>query len=147
MCLLDKAQWDALLGLSLSTEGLFLSEEASIPEYKALGNLPGKMSGGMPAISSGKGEGARAASSSDRKVVLKGLMVKSLLIIMFFSREGRDLGVAFQDPPGCQASSRGEAKDSAVLLSRDADILEPPSGNLLFWVLALPPCLQEQDWK
>ena len=80
MCLPDKAQRDALLGLSLSTEGLFLSEEASIPEYKALGNLPGKMSGGMPAISSGKGEGARAASSSERKVVLKGLMVKSLLI-------------------------------------------------------------------
>ena len=47
---------------------------------------------------------------------------------MFLSREGRDLGVAFQDPPGCQASSRGEAKDSAVLPSRDADILEPPSG-------------------
>ena len=37
------------------------------------------------------------------------------------SREGRDPGVAFQDPPGCQASSRGEAKDSAVLPSRDAD--------------------------
>ena len=47
---------------------------------------------------------------------------------MFFSREGRDLGVAFQDPPGCQALSRGEAKDSAVLPSRDADIVEPPSG-------------------
>ena len=47
---------------------------------------------------------------------------------MFLSREGRDLGVAFQDPPGCQASSQGEAKDSAVLPSRDADILEPPSG-------------------
>ena len=47
---------------------------------------------------------------------------------MFLSREGRDLGVAFQDPPGCQASSREEAKDSAVLPSRDADILEPPSG-------------------
>ena len=27
------------------------------------------------------------------------------------SREGRDLGVAFQAPPGSQASSRGEAKD------------------------------------
>ena len=26
------------------------------------------------------------------------------------SREGRDLGVAFQAPPGSQASSRGEAK-------------------------------------
>ena len=47
---------------------------------------------------------------------------------MFLSREGRDLGVAFQDPPGCQASSRGEAKDSAVLPSRHADLLEPPSG-------------------
>ena len=47
---------------------------------------------------------------------------------MLLSREGRDLGVAFQDPPGCQASSRGEAKDSAVLSSRDADLLEPPSG-------------------
>ena len=47
---------------------------------------------------------------------------------MFLSREGRDLGVAFQDPPGSQASSRGEAKDSTVLPSRDADILEPPGG-------------------
>ena len=36
------------------------------------------------------------------------------------SREGRDLGVAFQAPPGSQASSRGEAKDSALLSSRDA---------------------------
>ena len=35
--------------------------------------------------------------------------------LMFLSREGRDLRVAFQDPPGCQASSREEAKDSAVL--------------------------------
>ena len=30
-------------------------------------------------------------------------------------RKGRDLGVAFQAPPGSQASSRGEAKDSALL--------------------------------
>ena len=49
---------------------------------------------------------------------------------MFLSREGRDLGVAFQDPPGCQASSRAEAKDSAVLLSRDADLLEPPVASV-----------------
>ena len=35
------------------------------------------------------------------------------------TREGRDLGVAFQAPPGSQASSRGEAKDSALLSSRD----------------------------
>ena len=27
----------------------------------------------------------------------------------------RDLGVAFQAPPGSQASSRGDAKDSALL--------------------------------
>ena len=31
----------------------------------------------------------------------------------------RDLGVAYQTRPGNQASSRGEAKNSAVLLSRD----------------------------
>ena len=48
--------------------------------------------------------------------------------LIFLSREGRDLGVAFQAPPGSQASSRGEAKDSALLSSRDAGLLEPPSG-------------------
>ena len=47
--------------------------------------------------------------------------------VMFLSREGRDLGVAFQAPPGSQASSRGEAKDSALLSSRDAGLLEPPA--------------------
>ena len=41
--------------------------------------------------------------------------------IMFLSRGNRDLGVAFQAPPGSQASSRGEAKDSA----RDEDLREP----------------------
>ena len=30
------------------------------------------------------------------------------------------IGVAFQAPPGSQASSRGQAKDSALLSSRDA---------------------------
>ena len=44
----------------------------------------------------------------------------------FLSREGRDLGVAFQAPSGSQASSRWEAKDSALLSSRDAGLLEPP---------------------
>ena len=38
------------------------------------------------------------------------------------------IGVASHAPPGSQASPRGEAKDSALLPSRDADILEPPSG-------------------
>ena len=42
--------------------------------------------------------------------------------LIFLSREGRDLGVAFQAPPGSQASSRGEAKDSALLSSRDAGL-------------------------
>ena len=48
------------------------------------------------------------------------------------SREDRDLGVALQTHPGSQASSRGEAKDSALLSSRDADLLEPtewPEGR------------------
>ena len=45
---------------------------------------------------------------------------------IFLSREGRDLGVPFQALPGSQASSRGEAKDSALLSSRDAGLLEPP---------------------
>ena len=31
-----------------------------------------------------------------------------------------------ESPPGSQASSRGEAKDSALLSSRDAGLLEPP---------------------
>ena len=34
--------------------------------------------------------------------------------------------VAFQAPSGSQASSRGEAKDCALLLSRDPGLLEPP---------------------
>ena len=51
---------------------------------------------------------------------------------MFLSREGRDLGAAFQTPLGSQASSGGEAKDSALLSRRDADLLEPtewPKGS------------------
>ena len=39
---------------------------------------------------------------------------QSSLSVIFLSREGRDLGVAFQAPPGSQASSRGEAKDSGL---------------------------------
>ena len=35
-----------------------------------------------------------------------------------------------QAPPGSQASSRGEAKDSALLSSRDAGLLEPPERSL-----------------
>ena len=46
--------------------------------------------------------------------------------LIFLSREGRDLGVASHAPPGSQASPREEAKDSALLPSRDADILVPP---------------------
>ena len=46
--------------------------------------------------------------------------------LMLLSREDKDLGVAFHAPPGSQASPRGEAKDSALLPSRDANILVPP---------------------
>ena len=45
---------------------------------------------------------------------------------MLLSREDEDLGVASHAPPGSQASPRGEAKDSALLPSRNADILVPP---------------------
>ena len=41
-------------------------------------------------------------------------------------------GVALQSPPWSQASPREEAKDSALLLSHDADLLEPsewPQGS------------------
>ena len=51
---------------------------------------------------------------------------------MSLSRADRDLGDAFQTHPGGQASSRGEAKDSTLLQSRDADLLEPtewPQGS------------------
>ena len=34
-----------------------------------------------------------------------------------------------ETPPGSQASSRGEAKDSALLSSRDAGLLEPPEED------------------
>ena len=44
---------------------------------------------------------------------------------MFIPRGDRDLGLAYQTHPGNQASSRGEAKNSAVLLSRDGYVLEP----------------------
>ena len=69
---------------------------------------------------------------------------------MFLSRGDRDLGVAFQTHPGSQASSRGEAKDSAFLSSRDGYLLEPtewPTGSQAscgFWredsVLLSRPC-------
>ena len=51
---------------------------------------------------------------------------------MFVPRGDRDLGVAYKTHPGNQASSRGEAKNSAVLLSRNGYLLEPtvcPKGS------------------
>ena len=51
---------------------------------------------------------------------------------MFLPRGDTDLGVAFQTHPGSQASSLGEAKDSALLSSRDGYLLEPtewPKGS------------------
>ena len=51
---------------------------------------------------------------------------------MFLSRGYRDLGVAFQTNPVSQASSLGEAKDSALLSGRDGYLLEPtewPKGS------------------
>ena len=51
---------------------------------------------------------------------------------MFLSKGHRDLRFAFQTHPGSQASCRREAKDSALLLSRDGHLLEPtlwPKGS------------------
>ena len=45
---------------------------------------------------------------------------------MFLSRGDWDLGVAFQIHPGSQASSLVEAKNSALLSSRDRYLLKPP---------------------
>ena len=68
-------------------------------------------------------------------------MIQSLLLLSptwlsgkdsVLSLGGRDLGVAFQNHRGSQASSRGEAKDSTLLSSRDGYLLEPtewPKGS------------------
>ena len=48
--------------------------------------------------------------------------------LMFLSRDDRDIGVAFQTQPGSQASSRGEAKDSALLSSQGGISWSPLSG-------------------
>ena len=51
---------------------------------------------------------------------------------MVLSRGDRDLGVAFQTHLVSQALSRGEAKDSILLSSRDGYLLEPtkwPKGS------------------
>ena len=51
---------------------------------------------------------------------------------MFLSRGKKDLGVTFQTHPGSQASSRREAKNSALLSSRNGYLLEPnewPKGR------------------
>ena len=47
---------------------------------------------------------------------------------MLLSSGDRDLGVEFQTHPGCQASSRMEAKSSALVSSHDWYLLEPTEG-------------------
>ena len=46
--------------------------------------------------------------------------------------------MAFQTPPGSQASSRGQAKDAALLSSRDADLLDLEETKPCALVLASP---------
>ena len=51
---------------------------------------------------------------------------------MFLCWGESDLSIAFSTHPGSQASSRGEAKDTALLSSRDGHLLEPtlwPKGS------------------
>ena len=54
----------------------------------------------------------------------------------------KSLVVSDPVPAGSQASSRGEAKDSALLSSRDAGLLEPPeryrTGRLAAPISATP---------
>ena len=75
---------------------------------------------------------SHSSSEGNLEVELESLQGQRDLIkacvgeLIFLSREGREIGVAFQAPSGSQASSRGEAKDSALLSSGDADLLEPP---------------------
>ena len=53
---------------------------------------------------------------------------------MFLCWGDSDLGIAFSTHPGSQASSRGEAKDTALLSSRDGHLLEPT-----LWLLQPAP--------
>ena len=45
--------------------------------------------------------------------------------LMFLYRGDRDLGLAFQTHPGCQASSQGGAKDCALLSGSKGYLLAP----------------------
>jgi len=71
-------------------------------------------------------------------IALKSRQVKIDLIyacvqdLMFLSRGDRDDGDAFQTHPVSQASARGEANDSDILLGRNRYLLEPtewPPGS------------------
>ena len=52
---------------------------------------------------------------------------------MFLSRGDRDHGDAFQTHPVSQASARGEAKDSDILLGHDRYLLEPTECRSQGW--------------
>ena len=71
-------------------------------------------------------------SSLSHSIISSVSLPSSLRKVIFLSREGRDLGVAFQTHLVSQALSRGEAKDSILLASRDGYLLEPtkwPKGS------------------
>ena len=97
---------------------------AGFSSYNGDLSLPLGLSLGSPIFpSSCKGNLVVALESLQGRRDLTWACVQDL---PFLSRESRHLGVAFQAPPGSQTSSRGEAKDSALLSSRDKDLLEPP---------------------
>ena len=93
-------------------------------------SLPHVLAQGSPIFHlSFKGELGIALQSLQGKIDIIYACVQDLV---FHYCADRDLGVAYQTHPGNQASSRGEAKNSAVLLSRDGYLLEPtvcPKGS------------------
>ena len=101
----------------------FARVAAGFSSYDGDFRLPLLLALGSPIFhSSGEGKLGVALESVQGQRDLIQACVRDLI---FLSREGRDLGVAFHTHPGSQASSRGEAKDSTLFSSRDRYLLQP----------------------
>ena len=105
-------------------------DSAFLSSYDRDFRLPLVLAQGSPIFNSScEGELGIAHESLYGK---RDLILACVQDLLFLSRGYRDLGVAFQTHPGSQASSRGEAKDSTLLSSRNGYLLEPtewPTGS------------------